>query len=223
MSAQPAPLSHLRLVNTETGEFVPSQKLGELMAELEKVRGDFKNAERDLKIKRRQLTELQRDKARERLEHPQHELIERICKYWHRRCKAGDAKVNPMSPARFDAVAGLVEMEVLVAVEGKRRRRREWRYEMEDFKAAIDGAEFDHYAKKRRNGTDQHFDDLELVCRDSKQFEEFRARCPHPVVPILPARPRPGVRATPEAVTRPTGSAGAGVAPSKFVGAGQPA
>lgn len=221
MSAQPAP--HLRLVNTETGEFVPSQKLEELMAELAKVRGDFKNAERDLKIKRRQLTELQRDKARERLEHPQHELIERICKYWHRRCRHGDVKVNPMSPARFDAVAGLVEMEMLVAVEGKRRRRREWRYEMEDFKAAIDGADFDHYAKKRKNGTEQHFDDLELICRDSKQFEEFRARCPHPVVPILPARPRPGMRGAIEAAAGPAHRVGLGVAPSRFAGAGSPA
>lgn len=187
MSAAP----HLRLVNAETGEFLPSQKLEEIQAELEKLRTDLKMAQRDVKAKNRRIADLERDKAQERLDHPQRDLIERICKYWWRRCRSQDAKVHPMSPARFDAVAGLVEMQTMVVeqVNGKTVRRREWRYEMHDFKAAIDGAHFDHYVKRRKNGSEQHFDDLELICRDSKQFEEFRARCAYEIVPLGEQRP----------------------------------
>jgi hypothetical protein len=179
VSAQPA--RHLRVVevNDETGE-AAGIDVEQLVVEVEKLRTDLAMAQRDVKTKNRRISELERDKARERLEHPDRKLIERVCTYWHRRCRAGDARINPMSPARFDAVAGLVEMtEVgIVEVDGKRRRRKKRRYEPEDFKMAIDGAHFDHYVKVRKNGTEQHFDDLELICRDSKQFEEFRARVP---------------------------------------------
>lgn len=178
MSAGPAS-RHLHLVDSETGEVVPSAELAKLQAEVEKLREDRKGLEKDLRTKRRQISELERDKARERLEHPDRELIKRVATYWHRKCKGASPRINPLSPARFDAVAGLAEMEEIHAdpETGKRSRRK--RYRPEDFKRAIDGAAFDHYVKKRRNGTEQHFDDLELICRDSKQFEEFMARAPY--------------------------------------------
>lgn len=216
MSAQPAPSRHLHLVD-ETGEVVPSSKLADMQAELEKLRGDFANAEKDLKVKRRQIAELQRDKARERMEHPQRDLVVRVLRYWHRRCRGGSARVNPLSADRFDAVAALAEMEQLVVEEGKRKRRRDWLYEFEHFKAAIDGCAFEHYSVKRKNGTEQHFDDAELIFRSASKMDEFIQRCPYPVVPILPARRRPGVSVSfDEAARECAPLTGIGVAPSRF-------
>lgn len=169
---------HLRVVevNDGTGEIEGTVDVEALVARVEKLEHDRRALEKDIRAKRRRITELERDKAQERLEHPQRDLIVRIANYWHRKCRGGDAKVNPLSVVRFDAVAALVEMTVIVADE--KGKRHEPRYRPEDFKQAIDGAAFDHYAKQRKNGSWQHFDDLELVCRDSKQFEEFRARAP---------------------------------------------
>lgn len=195
MSAQPA--RHLRLieVDDETGEIshVESGALAKLETELvnlqkerDQLKLKFKDAEKDLAAKRRTIGELKRNKVEERLQHPDRKLIVRIADYWHRKCKSGDHRINPLSPARFDALAALVEMEVTrtIEVDGRRRRRKVRRYDMHHFKAAIDGCAFDHYVKQRKNGSDQHFDDLELICRDSKQFEEFIARCPYEPRPL---------------------------------------
>lgn len=226
MSAQPAP--HLRLVNAETGEFVPSQKLDELNALVAKFKGDLKNAEKDLRAKRRQNAELVRDKARERLEHPQREFVKRVAMSWWQVCRPEDfngrRRINPMTPDRFDAIAHLAEMEEVRLVDGKRTRC--WKYEAEHFKAAIAGAAFDPYTPILKNGKPDPQNDLEQICRSVSRFERFILKCPYPVVPIVPARPRPGVRAAGEAAAKTTGPAavvGTGVAPSRFVGSGSPA
>lgn len=176
-----APARHLRPVgdfDPETGEIPPGSRIPELLAQIEKLQGDLKAAERDLRAKRRQIAELERNKEQERREHPDRELIVRIATYWHKRCRGGDKRINPLSPARFDAVAGLVEMTVIEVDEETKKRRRVRRYQPEDFKTAIDGAHFDHFVKKRKNGSERHFDDLEWICRDSKQFEECIASAP---------------------------------------------
>lgn len=186
----------MQLVDGDTGEILPSTELAAMQARLEKLEGDLKGAEKDLRAKRRIISELQRDRAQERLQHPHYALIRRVCRYWHAKCRGSDPRVNPMTPDRFDAVAALTEMERIVRDEdAPRKKRREWLYELEHFKAAIDGAYFDHYVSKRRNGSDCHHWDLELICRGAAKFDEFIARCPHPVVPIAPARETPNALA----------------------------
>ena len=180
------PARHLRVVEAVTtpeGEVLTAEAVGLLQARIDKLEGDRKALEKELRTKRRQISELQRDRVRERLDHPDRAVIERIASYWHRKCRGGDPRVNPMSPARFDAVAALVEMTEIRLDEESGKRQKARRYEPEAFKEAIDGAAFDHYVKPRKNGTLQHFDDLELICRDSKQFEEFRSRAPQRAVP----------------------------------------
>jgi hypothetical protein len=190
MSAEPA--SHLRLVRVddETGEVehVESRALEQLEHELAKLRTDLKMAKRDVTSKNRQIAELERNKAFERLHHPDREFIERVAGFWHKLCRAGDKRVNPLSPMRFDALAALVEMEVIVRDANGKRVGREPRYKPVDFEIAVRGARFDHYVKQRKNGTEQHFDDLEFICRDSKNFEECIARCPVEVAALARAR-----------------------------------
>jgi hypothetical protein len=193
VSAQPA--RHLHVVSDrvadDNGEVVSPEAL---VAEIEKLRVDLKMAQRDVKSKNRRISELERDKVAERLKHPDRELILRICKYWHRKCRGGDPRVKPDSPDRFDAVAALVEMEHIVADGGRKRRERV--YPPEAFKEAIDGAAFDHFVKARKNGSEQHYDDLELIARSAAKFDEFRARAPKPAPrPPEAGRVRDGVGA----------------------------
>lgn len=183
MSAQP--VGHLRLVRTDDdGEIiglVDSDALTTLEAELEKAKLDLKMAQRDVKAKNRRIAELERHKARERLEHPRYSDAVRVAKYWWRKCRAGNARINYKSPDRLDAVLALMEIEEIIVDADTKKRRREPHYAMVDFKAAIDGAAFDHFCKARKNGSEQHYDDLELICRTAAKFDEFVARAPYDV------------------------------------------
>jgi hypothetical protein len=195
VSAQPA--RHLALVDQNTGEVVDSRELAELQAKLEKAQADLKNAEKDLRVKRATITQLQADKVAERLEHPQRDLILGICKYWHQVCRPEDYngrhRIVSSSPDRFDAVAALVEMERIVRDESaKGKRRREWVYEREHFAAAINGAAFDPFETVHKNGKVERHNDLSQICKDVTRFERAIAKCPYEVVPILPARVPPG-------------------------------
>lgn len=187
MSAQPA--GHLMLVETDSnGEIVGRAKapaLEELQAEVNKLADELKMAHRDIDSKNRRILELERDRAAERLEYERYADVERVATYWHRKCRPEDyarkrPKINPMSPDRFDAVRGILDQERLVPVPGKKRRRREPAYTLEDCKLAIDGAAFDAFRKQRKNGTWEVFNDLELVFRSGKHFESFRDRAPLP-------------------------------------------
>lgn len=159
------------------GEVIP-RDVARLQDMVVKLQGDLKAAEKDLVTKRRQITELQRDKARERLDHPQRPLIERICVYWWKRCRDSAPRVAHMSADRFDAVATLVEMERIVVDADTRKKRKEPFYTAEDFKQAIDGAWFDCFETKRKNGSVVRYDDLTLVCRSAAKLEEFMAKAP---------------------------------------------
>jgi hypothetical protein len=180
-----APASHLRLirVDDDTGEVEPveSRELEAMEAELNKLRVDVKMAQRDVRSKNRRIAELERDKVRERLEHPDREFIKRVCKYWHRKSRKGNNRIDPLAPHRFDAVAALAEMEkiVIVEVDGRRRRERRWRYEAEVFKAAIDGNEFDPFESTHKNGKVDRHNDLEQTCRDVTRFERAAEKAPY--------------------------------------------
>ena len=194
MSPQPA--RHLKLVEIDdNGEFkfLDSKELGKLQHELEELRTKFKMAQRDVAAKNLRIARMEADKARERLDYERYADVERIARYWHRKCRPEDfakdrPRLNPMSPERFDAIRGILDQQQIVMVEvpGRKRPVREYRpmYSLEECKAAVDGAAFDHFVKQRKNGSEQHYDDLELIFRDSKHFEEFRDRSPIPPKPV---------------------------------------
>jgi hypothetical protein len=175
VSAQPA--RHLRLIDAETGELVQS----DVHAELEELRTKFKMSQRDVAAKNLRIAALEADKARDRLDHPRYQDAVRVARYWWRKCKAGNGRVHYMAPTRLDAVLALMDLEELVPVPGKRRRERRPVYTMAHFKAAIDGAAFDCFETKRRNGSTAKFDDLELICRSAGKFDEFIAKAPYPL------------------------------------------
>src|SRR3954465_15585906 len=134
-------------VMDDNGEILPSHRLVE---EIEKLQTDLQMAQRDVKAKNRRIFELERNRAEERLEHPDRELILRVCRYWHRRGRGGDRGGKHDSPGRDEAGAALVELEHIVTDEHG-RKTRERVYEPEAFKEAIDGAYYDPFQKRRKN------------------------------------------------------------------------
>jgi ribosomal protein S15P/S13E len=171
MSAEPAPLRRLTVVDKDSGEVVDPEvaRLQERIAILEQ---NLRDAEKDLRTKRAQITKLRKDKVRERVEYARRDDVDRIHSYWQRRLGHGKA----LTADRFDAVRGLLEETHIEVVDGKPVKVDT--YELSDFKAAIDGAWFDPFTTKRKNGTLARHDDLALICRDGKTFEGFIARAP---------------------------------------------
>jgi hypothetical protein len=164
-------------ITDDNGEVIPPHRL---LAELEKLQTDLSMAQRDVRTKNRRIAELERDKAAERLKHPERELILRVCRYWHAKCRHGDKRVKPDSPHRYDAVAALVDLEELVPLEERDPDGPKFRrvYGPDAFKQAIDGAAYDPYRKQRKNGSWVTYNDLETICRTAGTFDEFRARAP---------------------------------------------
>jgi len=189
MSAQPA-RRHLQLVDGETGEIVESRELTDLQARVEKLAGDLKAAEKDLRAKRRIITELTRDKARERLEHPRYADAVRVAKYWWRRCKNSNPRVNYRTPDRLDAVLALMDIEEIVVDADTSKKRRQPHYTLGHFKAAIDGGWFDPYITVHRNGKEERHNDLSQICKDATRFDRSIAKSPTPVQPIDTDRDR---------------------------------
>jgi len=189
VSAEPA-RRHLQLVDGETGEIVESRELTDLQARVEKLAGDLKAAEKDLRAKRRIITELTRDKARERLEHPRYEDAVRVAKYWWRKCKASNPRVNYRTPDRLDAVLALMDIEEIVIDADTGKKRRQPHYTLGHFKAAIDGGWFDPYITVHRNGKEERHNDLSQICKDATRFDRSIAKSPTPVQPIDTDRDR---------------------------------
>lgn len=175
MSAQPA--RHLHVVDgqffDDNGEVV-TREMADLLDELAKVKTDLKMAKRDVTAKNRKIAELEADKAWERENYDRRPDVERIHSYWQR--KTG--RRGALTPLRFDAVRGILEQMAVVRDEATGKLVKQPAYALEDFKTAIDGCAFDHYSKPRKNGSVQHFDDLEFICRDGKNFEECMRRAP---------------------------------------------
>lgn len=180
-----SPARHLALVELDDqGEItgrVDSDALKTLEARAEKAETNFKLAEKDLAAKRRQIAELTRDKARERLDHPDRDFIVRVCRYWAAKCRPGNNRIDPLAPNRFDAVAALAEMQKIemVEVDGKRKRVRCWRYEAQHFKAMVDGGAFDPYVPVLKNGQPDPQNDLEQLARDVTRFERSVRKSPY--------------------------------------------
>jgi ribosomal protein S15P/S13E len=172
MSAEPIPLRRLAPVDLDTGEKVSPEvaMLQERIASLEEA---LHEAEKDLRVKRGQLTKLKKDVAKERFAYARAEDVRRIHDYWQRRMGHKQA----LTGDRFDAVRGILEETRLEISDGKAKKQPAFKFP-DDFKAAIDGAWLDPYSVKQKNGRLKKFQDLALICRDGKTFQSFIDRAP---------------------------------------------
>lgn len=165
------PARHLYVVQDriadENGEIVSPERL---LADLQAAETQIRMLERERAGQRLRIAQLQRDKAKERDEHPRRADVERCHAYWQRRCNHPRAGLDD---ATFFAIAALLELRV----ENGKRREREFSWP-DDFKRAIDGAAFDPWVTTRKNGSKKRHDDLGLIFRDAAHMREFVAKAP---------------------------------------------
>jgi hypothetical protein len=154
-----APVRHLRAVDSQTGEIADDVDVQALVYEVEQLKADLENAERDLRAKRALIKKLQTDAEKERQAYAGRETVTRIFDYWSETCRHPNSK---LTPDRFDSIRGALERG----------------YTEAQIKRAIDGAAFDPFITRRRNGTEKRHDDIELICRDGKRLEEFACKAP---------------------------------------------
>lgn len=154
----------LYVVDSATGEVLEREasreELWERVVELE---GLLRDAERDLRGKRTRIRFLEAQLQDDRVEYDRKDEVQSIFDEWRTVCRHPKSR---LTPDRFDAIRGLLEVT------------KPQPYPREAFSAAIAGAAFDPYTRVRKNGTVQIFDDVEMVMRSGKSFEEFCKRAP---------------------------------------------
>jgi len=150
----------LKLVDSVTGELVDGSD-HELLELIKSLEHDLSLAERDLRAKRNLITKLQRDRERERQAHEHRDEIEHIFSEWQTVCRKARSK---LTADRFDAVSARL-------ADG---------YDRGEFSLAIAGAAYDPFTVVLKNGRRQPMNDLELICRDGRHFENFANRAPQP-------------------------------------------
>ncbi len=144
---------HLHVIDAETGEVVTDGCPG--CAQLQDI---VAGLERDIRGWTTRYANLKRDKDAEARDHEMWPTAFELFKHWrkvcnHPRCKFTQERFWLLLP--------------FLSEHGPDACRR-----------AIDGAAFDPFTTRRKNGTAKRHDGFELIFRDSGKFEEFVNRAP---------------------------------------------
>ena len=150
MSAEPAP--HLHLVNPETGELVDD--CPGCSERDDQIRG----LERVIRSQASTIAKLERDRERSARTHERWSEAETIFNFWRVKCHHPRATFDA---ARFELMIPYLEREG-----------------PELCRLAIEGAAFDPFTTRRKNGSAKRHDGWELIFRDRGKFEEFCNRAP---------------------------------------------
>lgn len=156
--------AHLKLVDLDTGEVLDDEiGIGVLKDRIASLEEALALAERDLRAKRRRISELERDKRAEREHYERRDEVASIFAEWAEVCGKRRAK---LSDDRFDAIRALLDVT------------KPKPYTREHFTLAIQGAAYDPFIVRRKNGSAKRFDDIALICKGASQFEEFIRKAP---------------------------------------------
>jgi hypothetical protein len=161
------PARHLRPVDSEPtipeGLRVVSadgEMLGEYAAFLQGLEDHIAGLQRDVRAEHLRYENLRRDKAAEAKAHPLWPDAVTVFKYWKKTC---NHPKSAFSPDRFEQVRPFLE-----------------KHGIEVCKRAVDGAAFEPFTTKRRNGTTKRHDGWGLIFRATEpdKFEEFCNKAP---------------------------------------------
>lgn len=143
----------LRLVNPETGEITDEAcpNCADLTYKLEELTRKYHGS-------LSQIGRLRADKGREARAHELFPTVKELFDYWRDRCKHPGSK---FTPERFWQAVDIVEEY------GEAACRR-----------AIDGAAYDPWITKRKNGSEKRHDAWDLVFKSSAKMEDFANRAP---------------------------------------------
>ncbi|MFN8160610.1 MAG: hypothetical protein U0R52_06150 [Solirubrobacterales bacterium] len=155
-ATRPQPARHLHVVDTATGEVQePCEACAPMVAEL---RVQLEGAQSEGRMWRARYAKLKAEAEDACTDDPLYGDVRTLFDYWRAACN------HPAS--RFDAARFRIASPYLR------------RYGMNTCRKAIDGAAFDPYTTKRRNGTTKRHDGWELIFRDASKFEDFANRAP---------------------------------------------
>ncbi len=143
----------LHVVDTATGELrAPDCEQCRVLAD------QLAGAEKEVRRLRAENQALLRDVEADAREHPLWSEARALFDYWRGRCHRGKARFDAK---RFYLVLPFIEKD------GVPMCRR-----------AIDGAAYDCFTTRRRNGAVKHHDGWELIFRDRGHFDDFCERAP---------------------------------------------
>ncbi|HZL17756.1 MAG TPA: hypothetical protein VFG23_08425 [Polyangia bacterium] len=140
--------------------------LTEALERIVTLQGQLADIERERRGERARVRNLMAQIHNDRGTYERRAEVEEITREWRGVC--GHPKAR-LTDDRFDAVRALLEVT------------KPEPYSRESFSLAFAGAAHDPYVTTRKNGSRQKHDDLALVCRDGKTFEEFQKRAPRHV------------------------------------------
>jgi len=153
---------HLRPVEDEVDPLLvhpdSGERLGVLSDHVQHLHDQIAGLETDVRAWRTRHANLKRDKEQEARKHALWPAAVEVFKHWQQTCRHPRSQ---FTAERFWLV------EPFLARHGK-----------ELCMMAIDGAAFDPFTKKRKNGSVKRFDDWELIFRNEGKTEEFVNRAP---------------------------------------------
>lgn len=154
----------LYLYDPTTGEVVSREpSLAAALAKVDELEAMLADIERERRGERARTRQLLARLNDARIGYTRRAEVISIFDEWRTECGHQRAR---LTNDRFDAVATLLEVKKPEA------------YPREAFSTAIAGAKFDPFVTRRKNGSEHKHDDLALICRDGKTFEEFIRRAP---------------------------------------------
>lgn len=153
MPADPAPKPNLRVVGCPDCE--------RLRIGLEAALLDLDNANTDLTVKRRKITQLQNELAEKHRSDPLYSVAETIYFFWREKCQP---KARTFSEDRVKAVLGRLK-------DKDPRDPAQFAYTPRYICEAVVGGAVAPYVKHGKR-----FNDLELICRNGRLLEDFHER-----------------------------------------------
>lgn len=122
------------------------------------LKDQLDGAEQEIRAWRVRYRELARNVEQEAKDHEAYAEVKELFDLWRKRCGHPRARFNA---GRFNLALPFWQKD------GPALCRR-----------AIEGAAFDPFTQRRKNGTIKRFDDWELIFRNRGKFEEFANRAP---------------------------------------------
>lgn len=153
---------HLKAVEGEPVFIVvlaaTGERLGELSDDPFQLADQLAGAQTEINGWRTRYANLKRDKDREARRDERWPRAKEIFDYWRQKCNHPRSQFDA---DRFYLIAPFID-----------------RYGVEMCKRAIDGAAYDPFTKRLKNGAVQRYDSIELIFRNADKFESFCNRAP---------------------------------------------
>lgn len=143
-----------RLIDPETGAYEDHPSCPTCQVHEDEISG----LHRDLRAEHARFESLRRDKAAEAKKNPLWPKAMELFAYWREQCKHPRAR---FTVDRFELIAPFIDSHGLDAC-----------------KLAVDGAAYEPFETKRRNGSVKRHDGLALIFRSAEKLEEFACRAP---------------------------------------------